>query len=117
MLPHPDRCAVCPSPLREGVASARRAPTYCGRGAYRGFCRTMNKPLFVAAAAAALFATSAAPAAAALKTAVFAGGCFWSMEKAFEAEPGVVSAVSGYAGGTMPNPTYENHRGYQEAVK
>jgi peptide-methionine (S)-S-oxide reductase len=76
----------------------------------------MNKPLFAAVAAAAIFATSAAPAAA-MKTAVFAGGCFWSMEKAFEAQPGVVSAVSGYAGGTMANPTYENHRGYQEAVK
>ncbi|MFL4987900.1 MAG: peptide-methionine (S)-S-oxide reductase MsrA [Microvirga sp.] len=77
----------------------------------------MKTPLFAAVAAAAIFATSAAPAAAAYKTAIFAGGCFWSMEKAFEAEPGVVSAVSGYAGGTMPRPTYENHRGYQEAVK
>src|SRR4051812_29458618 len=77
----------------------------------------MKTRLFAAIAAAALFASTAAPAASGLKTAIFAGGCFWSMEKAFEAEPGVVSAVSGYAGGTTPNPSYEDHRGYLEAVK
>lgn len=77
----------------------------------------MKTRLFAAIAAAALFASTAAPAAGGLKTAIFAGGCFWSMEKAFEAEPGVVSAVSGYAGGTTPNPTYEDHSGYLEAVK
>src|SRR3954470_23262064 len=72
---------------------------------------------FVAAAiGAALFATTALGASG-LKTAVFAGGCFWSMEKGFESTPGVVTAVSGYAGGTTPNPTYENHAGYLEAVK
>ena len=58
------------------------------------------------------------PAAAApLKTAVFAGGCFWSTEKAMEALPGVTSAVSGYAGGASRNPTYQNHKGHLEAVK
>jgi peptide-methionine (S)-S-oxide reductase len=77
----------------------------------------MKTPISAAVAALAIFAAAPAPAAAALKTAIFAGGCFWSMEKAFEAEPGVTNAVSGYAGGTMKNPTYENHRGYQEAVK
>lgn len=59
----------------------------------------------------------AAPADAAMKTAVFAGGCFWSMEKAFEALPGVSAAVSGYAGGAKRNPTYESHEGHVEAVK
>ena len=60
----------------------------------------------------------AQPATAApLKTAVFAGGCFWSTEKAMEALPGVTSAVSGYAGGASPNPTYQNHKGHLEAVK
>ncbi len=39
--------------------------------------------------------------------AVFAGGCFWCMEKPFESLPGVSGAVSGYSGGTRPNPTYE----------
>ena len=41
------------------------------------------------------------------ETAVFAGGCFWCTEADFEKIPGVVSAVSGYTGGSEPNPTYE----------
>ena len=41
------------------------------------------------------------------QTAVFAGGCFWCMEEAFELAPGVYDAVSGYAGGSEPNPAYE----------
>ncbi len=44
-----------------------------------------------------------------LKKATFAGGCFWCMEKPFEKVDGVVSVVSGYAGGTTENPTYENY--------
>jgi peptide-methionine (S)-S-oxide reductase len=39
--------------------------------------------------------------------AAFASGCFWCSEHIFEAVPGVDSAVSGYAGGSVPNPTYE----------
>lgn len=39
--------------------------------------------------------------------ATFAGGCFWCMEEAFEKVEGVVSAVSGYTGGQVENPTYE----------
>ena len=42
-----------------------------------------------------------------LEKAIFAGGCFWCMEEAFEGVPGVHSVVSGYAGGRQPNPTYE----------
>jgi peptide-methionine (S)-S-oxide reductase len=38
---------------------------------------------------------------------VLGGGCFWCVEAAFEAVPGVTAAVSGYAGGTLDNPTYE----------
>jgi len=55
--------------------------------------------LIVAAAA------FAAPANRA--TAVFAGGCFWCEETAFEGVPGVVAVISGYTGGQAPNPTYE----------
>lgn len=40
-------------------------------------------------------------------TAVFAGGCFWGVEAVFEHVNGVISATSGYAGGTVPSPTYE----------
>lgn len=52
-----------------------------------------------------------------LKTAIFAGGCFWCVEDAFDAVPGVTETVSGYAGGTKPNPTYGDHAGYVEALK
>ena len=54
------------------------------------------------------------------QTAIFAGGCFWTEEKAFDGLPGVRSAVSGFVGGTAPNPTYERvvrgGTGYREAV-
>ena len=50
----------------------------------------------------------AAPALAAPnEKAIFAGGCFWCEESAFEDLPGVVSAVSGYTGGKTTDPTYE----------
>ena len=70
-----------------------------------------------AVAAIATLSLAQVSEAASLKTAVFAGGCFWSTEKAMESLPGVTSAVSGYAGGALQNPTYENHRGHLEAVK
>jgi len=75
----------------------------------------MKTLTFAATALAACLLASAASAAN--KTAVFAGGCFWSVEKFFEATPGVVNAVSGYSGGTAANPTYENHKGHMEAVR
>ncbi len=55
----------------------------------------------------------------ALERAVFAGGCFWCMEKPFEELHGVVSVTSGYTGGASPNPNYENYArgGYIEAVE
>ena len=40
-------------------------------------------------------------------TAIFAGGCFWCEETAFEGVPGVVAVISGYTGGHVANPTYE----------
>lgn len=42
------------------------------------------------------------------EVATFAGGCFWTMEHAFDDVPGVVSAVSGYTGGHVRNPSYED---------
>ena len=39
--------------------------------------------------------------------AYFAGGCFWCMEPPFEALEGVIEATSGYMGGSVKNPTYE----------
>ncbi|MDI6624461.1 MAG: peptide-methionine (S)-S-oxide reductase MsrA [Brevundimonas sp.] len=55
------------------------------------------------------------------ETAVFAGGCFWSVEANFERIPGVVAAVSGFAGGATARPTYEQvvrgSTGHLEAVQ
>ncbi len=53
------------------------------------------------------------------KTAIFAGGCFWCVEKDFEHVAGVIMAESGYTGGTTDNPTYKNHAkgGHLEAVR
>lgn len=77
----------------------------------------MKPRLLALSAALALLAAGASPAAPGLKTAVFAGGCFWSMEKALEHLPGVTDAVSGYSGGASRNPTYKAHSGHLEAVK
>lgn len=52
--------------------------------------------------------------------AYFAGGCFWCMEEAFEKVDGVIAAVSGYMGGTVQNPSYEDvssgRTGHAESV-
>src|SRR5881628_3310798 len=45
--------------------------------------------------------------AAPLDTATFAGGCFWSMERAFDQVDGVVSVTVGYTGGHTTHPSYE----------
>ena len=67
---------------------------------------------------------AAAPAALAqpnLATAVFAMGCFWCGEEAFEKVPGVVAVTSGYTDGRTTNPTYEQvssgTTGHTEAVE
>jgi peptide-methionine (S)-S-oxide reductase len=56
-----------------------------------------------------------------LQTAVFAGGCFWGVEAVFEHVKGVTNAVSGYAGGTPANPSYElvstGETGHAESVR
>jgi peptide-methionine (S)-S-oxide reductase len=43
--------------------------------------------------------------------AIFAGGCFWCMETAFEGQPGVKEVISGFSGGTTKNPSYEEVSG------
>ena len=43
-----------------------------------------------------------------LETATLAGGCFWCLEAVLERLIGVERVVSGYAGGSVPNPTYED---------
>jgi peptide methionine sulfoxide reductase msrA/msrB len=56
-----------------------------------------------------------------LDTATFAGGCFWSMERAFDQVPGVVAVTVGYAGGHVPHPSYDQvstgRTGHLESVQ
>lgn len=56
-----------------------------------------------------------------IKTAVFAGGCFWCVESDFEKLPGIAEVVSGYAGGKEVDPTYEQvssgQTGHMECVQ
>lgn len=88
----------------------------------------MKKPvllagLLLAAACGSSSAETAAPAPVPrnAQTALFAGGCFWSAERDIEAVPGVIGAVSGFAGGRVANPTYEQvvhgGTGHVEAVQ
>jgi len=55
------------------------------------------------------------------KTAIFAGGCFWCIQPAFDKAKGVIKTVVGYCGGTEPNPTYDlvssEKTGYRESIE
>jgi peptide-methionine (S)-S-oxide reductase len=66
-------------------------------------------------------AFAAEPATQDLRTATFAGGCFWCMEPPFDALDGVFSTTSGYIGGKKANPSYEEvsagGTGHAEAVQ
>ena len=75
----------------------------------------MKRYLLSLALAAFTFQISSAAIA---DKAVFAGGCFWCMEKDFEALEGVTDVISGFTGGTAPNPTYRgDHSGHYEAIE
>ena len=78
--------------------------------------------------AAAILSVAAAPAfasppaaSAPLDTVVFAGGCFWGVQAVYQHVNGVVSATSGYAGGKVARPSYEDvstgSTGHAEAVR
>ena len=66
-----------------------------------------------------LFLLAFTPAALAeTAVAMFAGGCFWCVEAAYQGREGVVDVVSGFTGGELKSPTYGgNHKGHFEAVE
>src|SRR5437763_9012044 len=68
----------------------------------------MKVPFLLATCLALLVDLSPAQSSStATKSAVFAGGCFWCIQPAFDKAPGVIKTVVGYCGGTESNPTYE----------
>ena len=51
------------------------------------------------------------------KKIILGGGCFWGLQDLIRTQPGVISTRVGYAGGSEPNPTYQNHTGHAEVVE
>jgi peptide-methionine (S)-S-oxide reductase len=82
-------------------------------------CRFLTLTLAVAAALAPAPVVAEEPPATAVAT--FAGGCFWCMEPVFDALEGVLSTTSGYTGGTLRDPSYEEvstgTTGHTEAIQ
>ena len=85
------------------------------------FSAGMSALILCGAALAQTPAADNKPDVAAKATAIFASGCFWCTESDFEKVPGVTAAVSGYTGGTLANPTYQQvsagGTGHYEAVR
>lgn len=82
-----------------------------------------SRAVVLALALAGGLAGFAAPSAAQTSPAkaTFAGGCFWCVEADFDKVPGVIATVSGYTGGTLANPSYQQvagkQTGHAEAVE
>jgi peptide-methionine (S)-S-oxide reductase len=65
-------------------------------------------PLFAAILGFVLLAAAPALTANRFPTAIFAGGCFWSMQHDMDPIPGIVATTAGFTGGHLPNPTYRD---------
>jgi methionine-S-sulfoxide reductase len=74
---------------------------------------------FAVVTVAHTYAQNSSPTAT--KTAIFAGGCFWCIQPAFDKANGVIKTVVGYSGGTEPNPTYQlvssEKTNYRESIE
>ena len=112
------------------LSVASRPGTYAGRAAFVVVLIVGNAAFWAAIAYVVLYMKKALLAlalialplhAATTAKAIFAGGCFWCTESDFEKVPGVISAISGYTGGAMKNPSYEQvsagGTGHRESVE
>jgi len=81
----------------------------------------MRGPLAAALGAVLTVTLQADPEPMKTETATLGGGCFWCVEAVYERLPGIISVVSGYAGGQTENPTYEEigtgRTGHAEVVQ
>ncbi len=87
----------------------------------RGAASVLTLVLLGATGALQAQTVATGPAPAGLAKAIFAGGCFWCVESDFDKVAGVVSTISGYTGGKVANPSYEQvsskSTGHAEAVE
>ncbi|WP_092827028.1 peptide-methionine (S)-S-oxide reductase MsrA [Vreelandella subterranea] len=67
-----------------------------------------RRPLALGIATAVLGIASTSLQAETPAEAIFAGGCFWCMEPPYDRQPGVTATISGYTGGELENPTYDD---------
>ena len=85
------------------------------------YIASMTHILFLLGLILAAVSPASAAAPSTRAEAVFAGGCFWCTESDFDHMPGVISTTSGYSGGKVANPTYEQvsagGSGHIEAVR
>ncbi len=81
----------------------------------------MSKILAIIISVFLILIPSANAQTGSIKTATFAGGCFWCMEPPYDKIEGVISTTSGYTGGNVKNPTYQQvskgQTGHAEAVE
>jgi peptide methionine sulfoxide reductase msrA/msrB len=110
-----------------GPSSNGKAKRAIHNASVAGLSKTnMNRPFSAILASLSLLtivdhagAQDSSPAMT--KTAIFAGGCFWCIQPAFDKAKGVINTVVGYCGGNEPNPTYElvssEKTGYRESIE
>src|SRR3984893_7392348 len=86
---------------------------------HRTFLSALSYAVLAAVVVSDSYGQNSSPPAT--KTAIFAGGCFWCIQPAFDKAKGVIKTVVGYSGGTQPNPTYElvtaEKTGYRESIE